>query len=156
MGWLTERIVKWTSDKQRAELEEFVALLRVMDGPEIGRAIALATHFRHFLEADGHHPMDPIGYAATRPEFAVSLSRTANDLERRKKPEATAFTIWMHTMRAGARPELRDLGRDMWRELSRGFPHVQSAARTFRVQTGILLQTDDADRFPAGLIPEPP
>jgi hypothetical protein len=155
MGWFTQKVDKWESDQQRAEMADFVARLKAMDGAEIGNVVAVATHFRHSLEDDGHDPMDPIAYVAVNPGFLLFLSTTANRLKKqRKEQEAAAFMIWTNTARAGARLELRGLGREMWRELSRGFPHVEEAARDFRFRTGIGLNIVDAEQFPLGLTPE--
>jgi hypothetical protein len=35
--------------------------------------------------------------------------------------------VWLHTLRCLTTPELRDLGRQMWQELERGFPHTPEA-----------------------------
>jgi len=155
MDWFTRKVDKWASDKQRTEMADFVARLRAMDGVEIGNVVAVATHFRHSLEDDGHNPMDPIAYVAVNPGFPLFLSATASRLEKlQKKQEAAAFMIWTHTARAGARLELRGLGREMWRELSRGFPHVKKGAQDFRSLTGIHLNIADAEQFPFGLAPD--
>jgi len=52
---------------------------------------------------------------------------------------------------------LRALGRDMWRELSRGFPYASEAAvGMFNISGGeTIFCTENSDQFPSGLTPEP-
>ena len=68
---------------------------------------------------------------------------------------ASALMVWAHTARAGIRLELRSLGRELWRELSRGFPHVDEAAASFKALSGRSLNIEGAKQFPKGLTPEP-
>ncbi len=62
--------------------------------------------------------------------------------------------MWVHTFRAAARLELRGLGREMWKELERGFSYIDESVSEFAVLTGDILNTEDANSFPIGLAPE--
>ena len=156
MGWLTKKFDQWASSKQREELTRFIDMLRSMDGAELGHVVALATHLRHGLEDEGHNVMDPIVYTAQNVTFALFLSRTSIQLQKKQQTqEAAGMMIWLHTVRAAIRLELRSLGRDMWRQLERGFPYVEESALHFRQLSGVWLNISDARQFPAGLSPEP-
>lgn len=137
-------------------MESFTRHLRAMDGPELGLVVAVATHVRHQLEALNHSPSDPILYVAQNPGYPLFLRKRAVQLQKDQRPQdAAAFMIWLHTARAGLRLELRMQGRDMWKELSRGFPHVLEASTSFYLASGVLLNTEGACEFPIGLTPEP-
>lgn len=157
MGWLTRTIDTWASNKQREEMTHFVSLLKGMDGSEIGAVLAVATHVRHQLEAQGHHPMDPVAYTAINPEFPLLLSRTAIAIQKQQNrgQDAAAFMVWLHTARAAVRLELRGIGRELWRELSRGFPHVEEGARSFEHLLGVRPNIQNANEFPLGFTPDP-
>jgi hypothetical protein len=156
MGWLSNKINQWSSDKQREELASFVANLGAMDGTEIGFVLAIATHIRHGMEADGHNVMDPIVYTAANPGFALLLSRAVAEAQKQgRTPEAAALMIWLHTARAGIRLELRSLGRQMWSNLERGFPYVERAAIAGLPIPAKVPNVSGASQFPAGLAPMP-
>lgn len=63
--------------------------------------------------------------------------------------------VWLHTFRSAARLELRSLGREMWKELERGFPYIEESAMLFWELTGRKLDIDGATSFPIGLTPDP-
>ncbi|HKK14670.1 MAG TPA: hypothetical protein VKA14_08420 [Gammaproteobacteria bacterium] len=154
MGWLTRKLAHWTAGRQRGELEAFVVRLRSMDDRRVGLVVARATDFRHHLESQGHIVSDPIIYLAYNPRFPMALSRMILGLQGdARMQDATALMVWVHTLRAARSLELRDLGRQMWRELSRGFPYVETAAEHFGELTGGRLDIASATEFPRGLAP---
>ncbi|MDK7098252.1 hypothetical protein [Klebsiella aerogenes] len=156
MGWLANRFDKWAGKKQSQEISEFVYRLKSMDGAEIGLIVATATHARHLLEKEGHVMMEPAVYTSLNPAFTFSLSQTVIQLQKDKNfSMAAAFMVWVHTFRASTRGELRQYGREMWRELERGFPYVLDAAIGYQQLTGHSLDVYDAESFPAGLTPDP-
>jgi len=156
VGWLSNKVNKWASDKQKNELASFVGNLKTMDAAELGYALAIATHFRHGMEADGHEVMDPIVYTAKNPGFALYLSRMIASAQKAgRTQEAAGLMIWLHTMRAGIRLELRPLGREMWQELERGFPFVHKAVLEGLPISANQPNVSGANEFPAGLNPTP-
>lgn len=157
MLWRSRNIFdRWAMNTQRKELSAFVDNLRAMDSQELGALLAIATDARHSLEAKGHMILDPIVYFSMNPGFLMYLSHWIIQLQKEGKPmAAAALAIWLHTMRAGARLELRQLGRDMWRELTRGFPSVAESAADLESLLGRHFNTEDASVYPKGLTPEP-
>ena len=126
-----------------------------MDGPELGHVVALATNLRHGLAADDHNVMEPVLYTSVNPGFPLLLVKTIAEAQKQgRTQDAAGLMIWAHTARAGIRLELRALAREMWRELARGFPHVQEAALGFENLTGRRLRISGADEFPAGFTPD--
>jgi hypothetical protein len=156
MGWLMNKINSWSSDKQHEEMAHFVDMLRAMDGPELGHVVAIATHMRHALELEGHNVLDPIIYTGQNVGFPLFLSRTIAEAQKQgRTQDAAALMVWLHTARAGVRLELRNLAREMWRQLERGFPHVNESTLGFERTVGSPLNTQGATQFPSGLTPNP-
>ena len=156
MGWFANRFDKWAERKQREELTAFVENLRASDSGELSAIVAMATHVRHGLEAEGHLVTDPIIYCSTNLYFPFLLSRTIGQLQKESKLQvAVGFMVWLHTARAGVRLELRQLGRDMWRELARGFGNVEETAADLSMLTGQHLNVEGATEFPKGFTPDP-
>lgn len=156
VGWFARKFDKWASGKQASEFIEFLKRLRAMDGEELGLVVALATDRRHILEADGHLVSDPTIYVAANPDFTFQLSRAT--IQHQKQGNlvlAAALMVWIHTLRAGTRLELRQYGRDMWRELQRGFPYVEQAALDAEHLFGKRLNVEGFNEFPKGLTPDP-
>ena len=118
--------------------------------------VAGATHIRHELERQGHIISDPINYAAANPLFAAVLSRVIKDLQKSGQLEsAAAMMVWLHTFRAATWIELRGHGREVWRELARGFPEVERAARDMYSLLNIKPDIEGYDEFPTGFTPDP-
>lgn len=156
MAWLARRIDAWASGRQQKEVSDYVARLRSMDGAEIGMVVAMATHFRHLFAAQGHDVMDPMLSTTINPalpSFVAKLIRQAQQAQ--QLPQAGALMVWLHTLRGAVRLELRQSARDMWRELARGFPHVDDARYNLLEITGRLTDVDGADQFPKGFTPDP-
>lgn len=156
MGWFLNKFNQWANKTQLKEMTSFVESLKAMDGTEIGFVLANATHIRHGLEAQGHVLLDPMCYTAINPGFTLTLSRTVIDLQKDKQfSDAAAFMVWVHTLRAANTLSLRQQGRNMWAELSRGFPHVPHAASELSLLTGKQVVFKDFDSYPLGLTPTP-
>ncbi len=156
MDWFTRKFEKWATSKQREELTTFVAMLKAMDGDELGLLVAGATHARHVLEGLGHDVMNPIEYVVKNPGFPLTVTQTIQDYQKAGRPqEAASLMVWAHTLRGAVRLELRGLAREMWGELERGFDHVESATVVFANMGGIVFRTHGARSFPVGFTPEP-
>lgn len=79
-------------------------------------------------------PHRPLSNAPSYPATlgkAIRLNQKDGRLQ-----DASALMVWLFTPWAGGRLELRQLGRDMWRELSRGFPYVYEAVSGFKMLSG--------------------
>lgn len=125
----TERFNVWAKDTQKKELTEFVDALSAMDADELGLPVAFAADFRIKLFATGVDLGDPLSVNSKFPELTSQLSREVLSLQRQERTvEAAPLIIWVHSLRALSRPELRKLGRKMWGELQRGFRYVDQAS----------------------------
>ena len=146
----------WAGKKQAKELKSFVENLRAADGSELGMVVACATNWRHELRQDGWDLLAPSLCLATDPMITFRLIKAIQKLQHDDRPElAVGLMVWVHTLRALTRLQLRSLGRDMWRELSRGFPHVDEAAVGAFAIMGTKFDTRNSDQFLSGLTTEP-
>lgn len=156
MGIFSGIFNRWALSSQRKELQEFIDNLSSMDGAEIGFLVASATHLRQGLEETGFRLMDPMVDIANAPDTPLRLSRLIRDFQQNgDSGDAAAAMVWLHTMRVGARHELRAQAREMWRQLERGFPHAELAAIEIMRMTLKPVRIQDYDQFPAGLSPNP-
>ena len=158
MGFLERRFRNWGMRLAERDLRDFLGRLRSMDASEIGFVVACATDVRKELQAAGHDVLDPINCGALHPEIFTELGGTIRTFQKRGQlQDAAALMVWAHTLRAGSvgGPRIRALGREMWKELARGFPYVEMAATNYQAISGVILDIDGADQFPIGLTPEP-
>jgi hypothetical protein len=144
-----------------ADLERFIVALKGMSAEELGTVVALAAILRMELRAQGLFPDDALDIASQLPESEQKAVRSGMsgltlDFQKKNHPSAGAAMVWLHTLRALQFPELRLLGRQMWGQLQRGFPHVFDAFRFFEGTVGqpLPLGALQASQFiPVGLEP---
>lgn len=116
----------------------------------------MATHQRHRLSEMGFDVSDPILCVHKDPSVVFKLSQTAVGFQKQDQLLAAAgLMVWIHTLRAVVRSELRVDARELWRHLSRGFPYVADGAHAIELLTGTPVATDDAVMFPQGFAPDP-
>ncbi|WP_139239977.1 hypothetical protein [Azotobacter vinelandii] len=153
IGRLAYRFHLRTKKKQ---IQEFIDGLSAMDGHEIGFVVACATNTRHILESEGLRLMDPIVDVALFPDIPLRINNVIRELQKSgSNQDAAGAMVWLHTARVGASHELRPLAREMWRQLSRGFPHVDAAALEIMKLTFRPVNVSGYETFPAGLTPDP-
>jgi len=80
-----------------------------MDSSAIAMLVAMATHMRHNLARHkGYDLLDPIVLMGVTPEAVLELSRLTTEYQKaEERSDAAAMMVWVHTLRAAARPELR-------------------------------------------------
>ncbi|MBL6929065.1 MAG: hypothetical protein ISR44_07810 [Rhodospirillales bacterium] len=147
---------KWAGGRQRKDLVTFLGTLRRMDDAQVGFIVASASDVRHNLaELHGVDLMDPAQANADNPKLMFEFTTQIFNLQRKKKAqEAAVLSVWVHTLRVPLRPELSELGIEMWAELARGFPHIERAVADFKEQSGMEMRTAGADSFPSGMSPK--
>ncbi|CCG41828.1 hypothetical protein [Magnetospirillum molischianum] len=155
--WFANLFLSWATKVQRKEITRFTDALRAMDSDEIGALLALATDLRHTLEADSRLDLlDPRAVEIIWPSAAQALNRQIRNMQATNSRElAAAAMVWLHTIRAANNPDLRMLGREMWRQLERGFPKVEQAAADLQVVGMSHLNIEGYSVFPLGLSPDP-
>lgn len=156
LTWLERKVFSWSIDRQKKELETWLGMLRAMNSDELGAVVATATHMRHGLENKYHvNLLDPIVTASLSPNLVFTLHGLIKEYQSRGDgSSAAAVMVWLHTLRCGISLELRQHGRDLWRELRRGFPFTVAAAQGIYAISGVKLNTERSESIPTGLEPE--
>jgi hypothetical protein len=154
MGWISRRLGDWACRVQARELKSFVDNLRAMDGQELGLVVATATHIRHQCEKLGYPVFNLWTDEIKNCDLAIALNRIIKEKQKKGQlTDAAALMIWLHSVRARQRLELRQLGRDMWRELERGFPWAEN--HPVFLLTNVDCNLNGFNDFPPGLTPYP-
>lgn len=156
---------RWLKDKARAaiafihrrEMEGWVRKLRALDATEVAYILAIAMHYRNSaMQRVGVDLMRPFDAIAQRPKLAMQLNHDLQVLQKRQMPTlASGAIIWLFTVRAAREPGLRDLGREIWAQLARGFRDVEGAAASVGAAIGTPPLLKDAGSFPDGFTPIP-
>lgn len=156
MGWLTGLITGWSERQQAKEMVDFIRRTAAADGEELGLPLAMALDLRNTIRRESNLDLlYPAAVLQIDPFAILPLARkvkqqqAAGDLL-----SAAATIIWVHTLRAMTSHELRPYGRQLWGELSRGFPHIVAGADQFYAMTRIVLDITGRGQFPDGLTPE--
>lgn len=153
-------IQRWANKSQEKELQEFLSHLNAADDDEVALTVVLASEMRHRVsDVLGFDLMFPTIIAAQHPLATMQIVKLVKQLQSNKDFVAAAgLMVWVHTLRASgqaASGELRTLARQMWRELSRGFPYAESAASSVVTTLGFVPRLARATEFPDGLSPRP-
>lgn len=148
-NWLKRKIQLSSVKAAQEDLERFISSLRGASNEELGMLIATATIIRLRLTQSGSLPL----YAFTLPtpgdgtaRVPLHLSNIVREFQKMGQPsDAAGAMIWLHSMRALAFPEVRHLGRQMWKELQRGFQNAPDALDDIEAITGKELPAEAWD-----------
>ena len=160
-NWFRRKIWRASVKSAREDLESFVLSLRGASDQELGMVVAMATTIRLQLSQSGSLP--EYALALPTPDDDASmiqfhLGRLVRQLQKMDKTaEAVGAMVWLHSMRALAFPEIRSLGRQMWKELQRGIPHAPDALDGLGTVIGKTLPEgarSSCDFIPIDLAPE--
>ncbi len=146
----------------RKEVQRFVDGLVSMGDEDLGIIVAVATVVRVNMEDEGFLPKKlfsskqmPSAYELGRHQMA--LNKLAKDFNRLKQPtDAVAVIALSYSLRCLNVAELRDLGRALWAELERGFPHVEDKLKDGEKLKGEKFPArvwEEWRQIPAGLEP---
>ncbi len=117
----------------KKEVRDFVNGLGEMTDNDMGVIVAVVTVLRVNMEKEGYLQKDlfgdtPLPSARTLGQYQMDLNKLARDFNRKGQPtDAIATMVISYTLRSLNVLELRDEGRELWRQLKRGFGHVEQA-----------------------------
>lgn len=154
--WLSNKLVNWGVAVQRREIKSWLRNLRSLNSDDLGMIVTIATHVRHKIELKYHVDLlDPIVTYARDPDIELVVHQMIKAFQSSGMPESAAGAmVWLHTLRCGAALELRPLGRELWRELRRGFPFIEQSAAGLELLSDQQIIITDATRIPFGLEPD--
>jgi hypothetical protein len=126
LSWIKAKAQKKIVDTIKDEIERFVASLSGADAEEVADIILTATLLRLHLMETGQLDGDTLSIDTLRPTIehdtqALHLNYAIKDFQKNGEyAYAVGAMVWWHTVRALQNPEIRGLGRSMWKELLRG------------------------------------
>lgn len=149
---MTSGLVRYARKK---ELLKYQNVISSMDDEELGATLAMAANFRNnFLKRTGLDLANPIVAIESDPKIYYELVQFAAEWKKQKKlSEAASSTLWVQTLHAASDPVLRKYGRNLWKELARGFAHVAEASEELYLAQRKELELDGATSFPNGFTP---
>jgi hypothetical protein len=144
-SWIKRKIDRRVSDQAADELNQFLIRIEGLDNKELGLVAAQAADVCARMHAEaGIDLLNPVAVIAESPHLGMKITSTVINMQK-KGMQATVpgMMVWMHTLRAEDRLELRHAAKEMWRVIARGFPHAELAAFEFETLTGLRLEIDD-------------
>jgi hypothetical protein len=158
--WFKRKIQLAALEAVLTDLSRFMLALEGMDAQEVAELLMLATLARVLAEKNGEWPTAVCDLHAPADKAAAvqaAIVKQARALQKDgNTAAAAALMVWLHSLRAGAYPEARLLGRRMWEQMSRGHPLIPEAMRRLE-QQGIGMPTQlimEAYYTPEGLEPQ--
>lgn len=141
----------------RSDITDFTRRLSAIDGSEIGLIVAVATDLRRGIQRRlGWDLLDPLALIAMHPTASYDLVKLTQEFQKNGQQHlAAGMMVWVHTVRAAGEIDLRQCGRDLWRQLERGFRHAEASAEGYYDLTGAALDTSGCNLFPLGMTPDP-
>lgn len=143
LGWLKRRAELASLRAATEDLDRFLAGLQGATSEELGVLVAIATFLRANLRKEGILPDSVlgIGLPATPDEEITAVMQLPRLIKLFQKEgqssDAAGAMVWLHSVRVIALyPELRNKGREMWRELSRGFGQAPQALNDIQALAG--------------------
>jgi hypothetical protein len=128
LGWVRKKTDRWVSNRATDELNQFLIRLKGMSDEELGLVAAQAAHTSAAMSEAGIDLQDPHATLLTHPRILSDLTTAVIELQKRgRQVQAPGLLVWVHTLRAVARLELRYLAKEMWRQIARGFPWAEGA-----------------------------
>lgn len=141
-GWLRQFLRKRRVSLRLIELGAFIHSLKEMDDYELGlSALQTARALGAIERGDGNagfpeglSPLQPHEFFAACPDCCLRLTQLIRFAQKQQQPVvAVGLMPWLHTLRTVEDTELRNLVREMWRYIARGFPHVDAWAEELSV-----------------------
>ena len=140
-GWARKRYVK--------EAQELVEHLQDLDDESMGLVLAISVHHRNVLISKGAAMRDLTQLVKDAPMYQHDVAKAVGILARKKRlHDALGLQVWVHSLRAVADPSLYTQAVQVWRELKRGQPHVATARKLVKKETGFDLDISMANEFP--------
>jgi hypothetical protein len=100
-----------------------------MSDEELGLVAAQVARTSAAMNEEGIDLHDPHATLLKRPRILWDLTTAVIELQKQgRQVQAPGLLVWVHTLRAEARLELRYLAKEMWQQLERGFPSAEDAA----------------------------
>ena len=159
-GWIKRKISEASYKLALKDIERFLLILKGQDNNDKAMLLAIATVIRINLRNSGQLPQAILNLEASESDHANAQIFVANLVKLYQKidqkADAAGAMVWLHSLRCQGYPELRLKGREVWAELSKGFPLVPDSLTEMLALTGNDLPAEAYQEFefiPVGLEP---
>jgi len=145
------------------EVTRFIAGLRKTPDRDLGVIVGIAAVIRINMEIHGVIPerifqTDTLPSAQELGVMQMRINEAARQFTKMgQAADATGAMVWSYSLRCLNITELRPLGREMWGELKRGFPHAEEALDEGQERVGKPFEArvwEEWAMIPLGLEPE--
>lgn len=150
--WIKRKYeIQWVQSV-REDLGRFVCQLRGGADKEIGELVAVATIFKLWLTDEGLLPSSALELADPGDDTCSIIDATLVRLHRKLQKtdrllDAAGVAVWLLTTRALGCGEARELGREMWGELRRGFAYAEQSLAELETITRVPAEAWQAYNF---------
>ena len=136
LKWIAKQVGVGTSKVQMDEMKDFIEQLRSIGSMEMGTIADMVTEYRILFEKKSILVSDPVTYIAKKPAILTRMEDFVNDLSKSDEVlKATAVKIWYFTLLSAEAIstgrevyDFRRLGKEIWKEVSRGFSDESGAS----------------------------
>jgi hypothetical protein len=144
----------WALGSQHRKMDEWLRAKAALPDHRMGILVALVTHQRHALNAAfSCDLLYPGRVLSEEPMMCSKLESLIARLHDGGQPLALTGSVpWLFTLHAFLRPPLYGLGVDVWRQLKRGMPHVETSVAEMG-DAGKQLNLIGFEEFPNGFRP---
>lgn len=161
IGWLKKKALAASSKVQENEIRAQTQMFKGMSDDEIGFIVAGSTILRLNYMSEGIIPPEALDLSLERDDFKmdmvpVKLGNLIREFQNMGQPTDAAFTmIWLHSTRSLSNLDIRVFGREMWAEISRGFPYAREKLVEIEKMSTKTHEISDEDLefIPIGLEP---
>jgi hypothetical protein len=132
-NWFSGLIHGRAEKSAAKDVARFVDGLRQTGDRDVGVIVGIAAVVRVNMETHGILPDGLFGRRSLAPGrelglLQMRLNHVAREfVKARQAADASGVLVWSYSLRCLNVPGLAPLGRQMWAELRRGFPHVEEA-----------------------------
>lgn len=147
------------------EVQRFIEGLRKMPDRDLGVIVGIAAVVRVNMEAHGVLPEGLFAREVLSPSddlglYQMRINRIARQFAKDgQAADATGAMVWSYSLRCLNVGGLAPLGRELWAELRRGFPHAAEALDEGEERRGAKFDARvwaEWDRIPPGFGPPAP
>lgn len=161
IGWLKRTALAASSKVQENEIRAQTQMFKGMSDDEIGFLVAGSTILRLRYMSEGIIPPEALDLSLERDDLKmdmvpIRLGKFIRDFQKMGQPTDAAFTmIWLHSTRSLCNLDIRVFGREMWAEISRGFPYAREQLVEIEKMSAKTREISDKDLefVPIGLEP---
>ncbi|MBT3358190.1 MAG: hypothetical protein HN403_01010 [Rhodospirillales bacterium] len=162
-NWLLGAMQGPAKKSAEKEVRRFIEGLRRTADRDMGVIVGIAAVIRINMEIHGVIPerifqTDTLPSANDLGVMQMRINEAARQFTKmRQAADATGAMIWSYSLRCLNVAELRPLGRELWGELKRGFPHAEEALDEGQERIGKPFEArvwEEWSMIPLGLEPE--